>query len=194
MNAVLSAVMPGAVNLLRIDHAHVMASFHHYDLGASARTRHALAHTLFLALEVHATLEEEIFYPAVHAVDPSLIENNVAEQREWRLLIARLRAMDVAAPEFDGLFLELMRGVFHHVADEETQLLPQAEALLGKARLAELGAEMTRRRLQLTTPHAGEIALETLRGAPTSTLVMAAGSLLAGSYLFTHALHRTRRG
>ena len=194
MNAVLSAVMPGAVNLLRIDHAHVMASFHHYDLGAPARTRRALARTLFLALEVHATVEEEIFYPAVHAVDPGLIENNLAEQREWRLLIARLRAMDIDAPDFDSLFLELMRGVLHHVADEETQLLPQAEALLGKSRLADLGAEMTRRRMQLTAPHAGELALEALRGAPTSTLVMAAGSLLAGSYLLTHALHRTRLG
>lgn len=101
--------------------------------------------------------------------------------------------MEPAAPDFDALFLELMRSVFHHVADEETQLLPQAEVLIGRTRLAELGAEMTRRRFELTTPHAGALARDALLGAPASTLVMSASALLAGSYLFAHALRGTRR-
>jgi len=36
-----------------------------------------------------------------------------------------------------------------HVADEETMLLPDAERVLGERRLAELGAEMMRRRFEL---------------------------------------------
>lgn len=41
-----------------------------------------------------------------------------------------------------------MNNVMHHVADEEALLLPTAERVLAD-RLGELGAEMTKRRVQL---------------------------------------------
>ena len=45
-------------------------------------------------------------------------------------LISRLRNMPVGDLAFDDTFFELMRHVMHHVADEETVLLPAAERLL----------------------------------------------------------------
>jgi hypothetical protein len=54
----------------------------------------------------------------------------------------------------------------HHVADEETVLLPQAESLLGD-RLGELGARMAKIRLRL---HA--------RKMPKTTVLVGAGALL----------------
>jgi len=131
MNAVLSAVMPGAVNLLRIDHAHVMASFHHYDLGASARTRHALAHTLFLALEVHATLEEEIFYPAAYeALDQDgddLVDEATVEHASAKALIAEIEAMSAGEPLFDAKVKVLGEYIDHHVQEEEKELFPECK-------------------------------------------------------------------
>jgi hypothetical protein len=53
-----------------------------------------------------------------------------------------------------------MRDVMHHVADEETTLLPHAEAKLSRDALSELGAQMTRRRMQLVGPKAGKLAKE----------------------------------
>ena len=50
-------------------------------------------------------------------------------------------------------FMQLMRIVLHHVADEETVLLPAAETLL-KDELGELGASMAKRKMQLLRPHA----------------------------------------
>jgi hypothetical protein len=85
------------------------------------------------------------------------------------------------------MFMELMRGIIHHVADEETILLPDAERLLHD-RLSELGAQMTRRKLELSMPHAGEMAWNAARAMPAATLVAGAGALLAGSYLLRHAL------
>src|SRR5438067_196709 len=55
-----------------------------------------------------------------------------------------------------------MRDVQHHVADEETVLLPEAEEMLSKDRLCELGAQMTRRRMELVWPRA---AWESTRSA-----------------------------
>ena len=70
---------------------------------------------------------------------------------------------------------ELMRDVQHHVADEETVLLPEAEQALDKDRLSELGAQMTKRRLELVTPKAGKIAANTAVGFSGSTAAIVVG-------------------
>ena len=78
--------------------------------------------------------------------------------------------------------MELMRDVMHHVADEETTLLPHAEAKLSKEALSELGAQMNKRRLQLVGPKAGKLAKEHVVGFGGSTaavLVGLAGALFA---------------
>jgi hypothetical protein len=83
-----------------------------------------------------------------------------------------------------------MRDVLHHVADEETVLLPAAELLL-KDRLSELGAQMTKRRLELAGPRAAEIAGNTVRAMPAGAMLMA-GGLLAGGYLLKRAFDQRR--
>jgi hypothetical protein len=65
--------------------------------------------------------------------------------------------------------------VIHHVADEETVLLPEAEQMLGYDRLCELGAQMTRRRLELMAPKAGKIAASTAVGFSGSTTALVLG-------------------
>jgi hypothetical protein len=175
---------PSVTDMIRMDHSHVLATFHRYEPGSRAQTRKALVDTACLALEIHAQLEEEIFYPAVYDVasDVQWVEKGVPEHDEMRRLIAALRAMDPENPAYDGTFMDLMRTVIHHVADEETTLLPDAERLLSD-RLGELGAKMTKRRLQLTAPHAGELARNAARAMPTMSVLFAAGALIAGSYM-----------
>jgi hypothetical protein len=82
---------------------------------------------------------------------------------------------------------ELMRDVQHHVADEETVLLPEAEQTLSKERLSELGSEMTKRRLQLVTPKAGKIARNTAVGfsGSTAAIVMGVAGALFAARAFT---------
>ena len=103
-----------------------------------------------------------------------------------RRLIAELRATDAAATRHDALLLELMRDVLHHVADEETVLLPEAEAQLTARRLSELGAQMTQRRMALVKPQAGKIAANTLLGFSSSTTawIMGAAGVLLAARLF----------
>jgi hemerythrin-like domain-containing protein len=126
---------------------------------------------------VHAKLEEEIFYPVMRQIttDDTVMRKSEPEHEEMRTVIALLRNTDPHDPDHDRLMLELMRHVIHHVADEETVLLPQAEALLDKDRLSELGAQMTKRRLELVTPEAGKIAKDTIIGFAGSTAAIALG-------------------
>jgi len=184
MNTVLGKMSPNITTMIRMDHAHVLGAFHQFHAGTPARVKKGLADQICLAIEVHAQLEEEIFYPALRLVAPDeVLDKSTPEHDEMRSHIRALRAAQPGDAAFDSNMFELMRIVMHHVADEETTLLPKAERLLGD-RLSELGAQMTKRRLALLGPRSGELAGSMARSISSGTLLAAAGAVLAaGGYL-----------
>lgn len=185
MNQLLSRLSPSITNMIRMDHTHVLTTFHQYEVDTPLRVKKGLVDTVCVALEIHAQLEEEIFYTALRAVaDTEFLGKSVPEHDQMRRLITQLRNLEPAHATYDETFFELMNNVMHHVADEETMLLPMAERLLAD-RLGELGAQMTKRRLQLAAPRSGEIAGGMARSVGTGGLVMGAGALLACSYLLS---------
>lgn len=184
----LSKLSPSITDMIRFDHSHVLLAFHQYTTSKKAAVKKALAETICSALEIHANLEEEIFYPQMRLLDgdAAVRQKSVPEHQEMRSLIAQLRATDASATRHDALLLELMRDVLHHVADEETVLLPEAEAQLTPRRLGELGVQMTKRRMALVKPQAGKLAANTLIGFSGSTTawIMGAAGLLVAARLF----------
>jgi hypothetical protein len=183
MNQLLSRLSTTATHMIRADHAHVLGTFHQYQASASPRVKKALADTVCIALEIHAQLEEEIFYPAMRAIaDTEFVGKSVPEHQQMRELILQLRNLEATDTTFDGTFFKLMNVVMHHVADEETLLLPTAERVLAD-RLGELGAQMSKRRLQLTMPRTGQRVGAAARSMGTGSLIMGATALLACSYL-----------
>jgi hemerythrin superfamily protein len=185
---------PTITDMIRFDHSHVLVTFHQYTEGKRPQVKKALADTICNALEIHATLEEEIFYPVLHNLNGQepVIQKSVPEHDEMRRLIAELRATDPSDIRHQSLVMELMRDVIHHVADEETVLLVEAEKMLTKDRLSELGVEMTKRRMQLLAPKAGRIAADTAIGFSCSTfaLVASAATALLAVRLFAKPKHR----
>jgi hemerythrin superfamily protein len=188
MNTILSKVSPSATTMIRMDHTHVLATFHRYKVDTPPQNKKGLVNMICTALEIHAQLEEEIFYPAMRGIasDAAVVDKSIPEHNEMKRLIGELRGMEPDGAAYDEKVMELMRDVMHHVADEETRLLPDAERLLAD-RLGELGAQMTKRRLELTAPRAGEIAMDTMRATSTGTMMMAAGAVLAGAYIVSRA-------
>lgn len=183
--SLMSQFSPSITNLIRLDHTHVLTAFHQYEIDSSDRLKKGLVDNVCLAIEIHAQLEEEIFYPALRVVaDTEILRKSTPEHDEMRGLISRLRNMPVSDPAFDDTFFELMRHVMHHVADEETLLLPAAERLLPD-QLTELGAQMTKRRLELAGPRAPELASSMARSMSGGTLVGIGSAMLAGAYLLT---------
>jgi hemerythrin-like domain-containing protein len=192
MKTMMSRLSPSATAIIRMDHMHVLSTFHSYRIDLPPDKKRMLVDTISLALEIHARLEEEIFYPAMRRHDAELVEKSVPEHNEMRRLIARLREMQAGDLAFDNTVMELMRDVMRHVADEETILLPDAERVLGD-RLNDLGAQMTRRRFELAGPRADQIAVNTVRAFPGTTLVTAGGLVLV-AFLGGLALARSPRG
>ena len=192
MDSMLSKMSPSITTMIRMDHTHVLAAFHQYQVDTPTRVKKGLADNICLALEVHAQLEEEIFYPALREVAPDeTLDKSKPEHDKMRDLIARLRALQAGEPAFDTTLFDLMRVVMHHVADEETQLLPKAERLLAD-QLSDMGARMTRRRVQLLGPRAGELAGSMARSVSSGTLLAAAGALAAAGGLMLARRSGTR--
>ena len=190
MKNVAMRFAPGATDLIRGDHAKVLALFHRYRLDAPPRRKQALAEMICLMLEVHARIEEEIFYPAMRRVDPDLVDKSVPEHNEMRRLIMRLRETPPSGLAHDAALMALMRDVMRHVADEETMLLPEAERALPDE-LDALGAQMMRRKMELALPRSGELARDGLRALPGSVLALT-GALVVGAFVAGLALTRPR--
>jgi hypothetical protein len=178
----MQRLAPGATDMIRADHTRVLGMFHRYHLDSRPAAKNAIAGAVCLALEIHACMEEDVFYPAMRAAGSTLVDNFVPEHEEMRSLIAQLKGLDAASELFDTTFMELMRAVMHHVADEETAMLPHAESVLGP-RLREIGAQMNERRLELAAPHAGEMVRRSATASPINAM-MAAAALIAGIVLF----------
>lgn len=185
-----STMSPTITSMIRLDHMHVLAAFHRYHATSPWWRKRAIVNSTCAALEIHAQLEEEIFYPALAAVivdDPALSKSR-PEHDEMRTTIGRLRTMGPENAAFDGLFHQLIREVIHHVADEETVLLPAAERAL-TSELRSLGAKMARRRLQLLGERPREIAVNTAGTFPLATLLIGTLAVLG----ITHCLPKSRR-
>ena len=191
MASLMSKMSPSITNMIRMDHTHVVAAFHQYQVDTPARVKKGLADNICLALEVHAQLEEEIFYPALRVVaDDEVLRKSTPEHDEMRGLISRLRNMPVEDPAYDITFFDLMRHVMHHVADEETLLLPAAERLIPE-QLGELGARMTKRRLELAGRRTPELASSMARSFSAGALLAAGSAMLSGAHLLTRHRHGT---
>ena len=189
MNASITTLSPSVTNLIRADHAKMLATFHRYKSSASPRVKQALGNAVCLSVEIHAQVEEEILYAAIRATDAALVEKSVPEHDEMRRLIGALRSLQPSDATYDVLLMKLMHNVIHHVANEETILLREAERVLGE-RVHELGAQLTRRKVELTRRHMAETARNAARAMPTSTIVAGAGVAVVGAYLLRHLLRR----
>lgn len=183
-----SRASPEITTLIRLDHSHVLSAFRRYRSRSSPARKRAIATHVCLALQIHAQLEEEIFYRALFeaGVSTEVLDKSVNDHEEMRSLINVLRATAAEDPGHDEAFARLIRAVIHHVAEEETVLLPLAEAKL-QHRLRELGWKMIVRRVELLKPHAGEVASTAALTFPVATAVAAVG-VCAGVWLVLRRL------
>lgn len=92
------------------------------------------------ALTMHTQIEEEIFYPAMEDFEESeeLIEIAYQEHNDVDQILEEMSATEAASEDFQELLRQLKESVDHHVQEEENQLFPLAETLLGIEMLEEM--------------------------------------------------------
>jgi len=151
--ATAAAARTDATALLERDHAEVRKLFKQYqklaDADADAADRQELAAQICTMLTVHATIEEEIFYPAAREADVEvdLLAEAEVEHASAKDLIAQIESMSPTDELYDAKVVVLGEYVDHHVQEEEGEMFPKCR----KARmdLATLAAALAERKSEL---------------------------------------------
>jgi hemerythrin superfamily protein len=134
-----------AIEMLKAQHKEVDALFSKYEeLGdKAAKSKQALFEKIADALAMHATIEEQHFYPAVKAkrTEDILLES-LEEHLGIKRIIADLLKLDATNETFDAKVKVLQEQVEHHVEEEESDMFPKVRKLLGKEELTELADVM----------------------------------------------------
>jgi hemerythrin-like domain-containing protein len=143
-----------AIKLLKDDHKKVKGLFREFESAGDRayQKKQKIADEVFHELEVHSKIEEEIFYPAVREKadkeGKELVQEGIEEHHVVNVLMSELREMDTQAENFDAKFTVLIENVEHHIEEEEGEMLPDAEKLLG-GELETLGERMHQRKQEL---------------------------------------------
>jgi len=142
-----------AIVLLTADHKEVKAMFKEFeklkeqdDVDAE---KAALVQRICTALTIHATCEEEIFYPAVREAidDMDLMDEADVEHASAKDLIAQLEAAGPQDDHYDAKVTVLGEMIDHHVKEEEGEMFPKASKAIDTEAV---GAELAARKAELS--------------------------------------------
>jgi hemerythrin superfamily protein len=140
--------------MLKRDHEEVRALFKEFEATENKRSQGRIVREALLALDVHAGIEEDLYYPAVEGALGESEHETMAEAEEEHhvvhLLIAELREMTPADENFQAKFTVLMENVRHHMEEEEKEMLPKAAKAIRGEEAAQLGEQMWTRKQELT--------------------------------------------
>lgn len=140
-----------AIALLKADHRKVEDLFAEYEKATGDGRKQKLAEQICLELSVHATIEEEIFYPACEGkVEEDLLKEAYVEHDGAKVLIAEIEAGGPSDEFYDAKVTVLQEQIEHHVEEEEKRM----EGLFAQARKAgldmeALGEQLRRRKDEL---------------------------------------------
>lgn len=117
-----------ALVLLRKDHDKVKGLFEEFEKAENLRRKKKIVADAIKELKIHATIEEEIFYPTLRSkkVDKDLLNEADEEHHVAKLLIAELDQMDGSEEHWEAKFTVLSENIKHHIKEEEGEIFPKA--------------------------------------------------------------------
>jgi hemerythrin superfamily protein len=134
-----------AIALLKQDHREVEEWFAQFEKSRSEDKKEKLAQKICMALTVHATIEEEIFYPAfLEATDETDIHHEAEVEHDGaKKLIAQIQSSGPSDEYFDARVTVLSEMIKHHVKEEEKR-----DGMFSKAKQAEMDLKALGEQLQ----------------------------------------------
>jgi hemerythrin superfamily protein len=147
-----------ALDLLIADHNRVRGLFARFRAAHESKddtTAIEVAGKIFDELEVHTTIEEEIFYPAVHDTDEEIgetVDEGLQEHHVVKVLMEEIGQVEAAGDEWVAKMTVLIENVEHHAEEEEKELFPPLRSACDAALLDDLAEQMEQRKASLGAP------------------------------------------
>jgi Hemerythrin HHE cation binding domain len=119
-----------AVTMLKEDHQKVKDLFDKFEEAKNPSSKAKIVSEALTELKVHATVEEELFYPAVRQQiddEEGLMDEADEEHHIAKVLIAELEKMTGDEEHWEAKFKVLAESVRHHIKEEEGKMFKEAK-------------------------------------------------------------------
>ena len=134
-----------AIELLTTGHETVEALFQRVE-STDASEHPAIFEQINAELQVHAHIEETIFYPSLQEEgSDELIEitsEALQEHQQMKTFLGELSVASSDAEKFEPLLTKLIQDVRHHVEEEEGEMFPMVEDEFDEATIEAWGEQM----------------------------------------------------
>ena len=134
-----------AIDLLKEDHDRVDKLFQ--KVKATEEGEHQeLFEKIKEELDIHAHIEEVIFYPRLKEEGDEelkkIVLEGVEEHRQVKMFLKELSSLADDSEKFEPKLKVVMENVEHHVQEEEGEMFKMVEEQFDASVLEEMGAEM----------------------------------------------------
>jgi hemerythrin superfamily protein len=115
-----------ALEILKQDHQKVKELFQEARRSEQNK-RKDIFDKIDTELEIHAHIEETVFYPALeeHEELKDMVAEALEEHQEVKTLLEEIEELGPEGHDFGGKLQELMENVEHHVEEEEGEMFPK---------------------------------------------------------------------
>ncbi len=149
--------MTDVATLIENDHREVERLFAAYATAASGESKDRIIEQIRKELAPHAAAEEILVYPAVRRAGgdgDEEADHAIDEHQEIKRLLADVDGSSADDPQRDDKVRQLQEAVEHHVAEEESTVLPTLRAGVDADKLERMGDVFSRMKpLMPTHPH-----------------------------------------
>jgi hemerythrin superfamily protein len=151
-----------ALSLLTADHNRVRGLFTRFQTAEEEKdtaTMMELAAKIIVELEVHTTIEEEIFYPEIKGASEEIkdiVDEGVEEHHVAKTLIEEVKGLTPEDDAWAAKMKVLIESVEHHAEEEEQEMFTEVRKAFDKATLEDLGVRLEARKADLGAPTAAD--------------------------------------
>jgi len=142
-----------ALSLLKEDHDKVKKMLDELESTTErgVKTREELFTKVRQELEVHETIEEQIFYPALknHPKTREITLEAYEEHHVVDTVMAEIQDLAYDDETWGAKFTVMKENVEHHIEEEEGEMFKQAKQVFDKDELTQLGEQMMARKQEL---------------------------------------------
>ncbi len=137
-----------ALQLLKSDHDTVRGLFEQFKQAKEAGDTERMGtvqRAIFRELEVHTSIEEEVFYPEAEAVGEEaeeLVKEGQEEHHVVEVLMKEVSGLKPGDGTFAAKMTVLIENVEHHAEEEESELFPKLREAFGRERLRRMGTAL----------------------------------------------------
>ena len=151
-----------ATDLLKEDHRRVDRLFK--KVKDTPKGEHpALFKQIKAELDVHAHIEEVVFYPPLEAKGDKELKDitreGIEEHRQAKMFLKEIDGMSAGHKQFEAKLKVLMEDIEHHVKEEEDEMFPMVEDQFSTAAQEKMAADLKKEKAKfIKTLSADEVA------------------------------------